>query len=105
MDTKPMQRARALDMSTPGVDELRAELDSIRAALDRLLSKADAAGIGEGRRLSRYLRQLDDLHDSVVQGLGDIEGETRDVEHVARDVREAWARLAIAKTAAEARIG
>lgn len=100
-----MYRARALDASAPGVDELKVELDSIRGALDRLLRKADAAGIGESRRFGRYLRQLDKLHDSVVQALDDVDGEAHEVDHIARDVREAWARLAIAKTAAEVRIG
>lgn len=100
-----MQRMRALDDATPDLDELKADLDSIRDALDRLLRKAEAAGVGESRRLGRYLATLNDMHDEVVQAVDEVEGEERDVNHIASGVREAWARLAIAKTAADARFG
>lgn len=105
MAIKPMQRMRALDEAAPDLDELKADLDIIRSALDRLLRKAEAAGIGKRRRLGRYLATLDEMHDAVVGAIDDIDDEAEEVDRIRKGVREAWARLAIAKTAADARFG
>ena len=92
-------------MDTPKLEDLRSDLDTIRRDLDRLLAMANAAGVGRRRRFGQYLAILDrkqaDMHvalERVDDGETDI-----DVDDIEAGVRDAWARLAIAKRAAEAR--
>jgi hypothetical protein len=87
------------------LEDLRSDLDTIREDLDRLLAMAEAAGVGRRRRFGEYLETLDrkqaDMHvalERVDDGRADI-----DIDEIEAGVREAWARLAIAKRAAEAR--
>ena len=97
-----MRKMDALDQSTPAVDDLRDDLEAIGIALDRLIGKARAAD-NRHRRFDRYLKTLDRMHREVAEMLEG--GGSAKVDEAARGVREAWARLAIANSAAAARFG
>jgi len=92
-------------VDTLKLEDLRSDLDAIRQDLDRLLAMAKAAGVGRRRRFGKYLEILDrkqaDMHVALDQ-LDDDETDI-DIDDVEAGVRDAWARLAIAKRAAEAR--
>ena len=97
-----MQRRAAIEEETPPIADIQADLDAVRKALDRLLRKAEAAGMNRQRRFVRYLEALDRMHREVGELLeqGD---DDQTVDVAAESLKEVWARLAIARTAAEAR--
>ena len=94
-------------MDSRKFDDLRSDLDTIREDLDRLLAMAKTAGVGQRRRFGQYLETLDRKQSDMHVALGQVDdGETDiDIDDIEAGVRDAWARLAIAKRAAEARFG
>ena len=103
MAIAPMQKAKSLRGSTPDVDALRDDLEAIGTALGRLLQRAEKADSSRHPRFVRYLVTLERMHQDVVELLD--ESDPVPVDEATRGVREAWARLAIARSAAEARFG
>ena len=98
-------RAQVTETPQQKLDDLRADLDTIREDLDRLLAMAETAGVGRRRRFGQYLQTLDrkqtDMHVALSR-IDDADNDI-DIEDIEAGVREAWARLAIAERAAEAR--
>ncbi len=104
MSDRPMKRRAAIDDSMPDVADLQADLDVVREALDQLLRKAETAGMSRHRRFLRYLRTIDRMHREVGQLLDQTgESERESVDDAAEGLKEVWARLAIARSAARAR--
>ena len=103
MAVTPMRKVESLRNSTPDIDNLRDDLDAIGAAIGRLLQRAEAADSSRHPRFVRYLVTLERMYRDAAELLDDA--DTATVTEVARGVEEAWARLAIAKSAAEARFG
>jgi hypothetical protein len=97
-----MQRRAAIEEETPPVADIRADLDAVRSALDRLLRKAEMAGMNRQRRFVRYLETLDRMHREVGELLEQSDDDAC-VDVAAEGLKEVWARLAIARSAAEAR--
>ena len=98
-----MRKIDSLQQSTPDVDDLRDDLEAIGVALGRLLRRAEAADSSRYPRFVRYLVTLERMHRDVELLLKDRDPVP--VAEAARSVEEAWARLAIARSAAEARFG
>ena len=97
-----MLRRAAIDASTPDIADIKADLDTVREALDRLLRKVEAAGMSRHRRFVRYLEALERMHGEVGELLKQGDEDDK-VDDAAEGLKEVWARLAIARSAAEAR--
>ena len=97
-----MHRKAAIEAATPDIADIKADLETVRKVLDRLLRKVEAAGMSRHRRFVRYLEALERMHGEIGQILeqGD---EDDNVDDAAEGLKEVWARLAIARSAAEAR--
>jgi hypothetical protein len=88
--------------SPRALDEIRIDHQAVRVALDRLVRKAEAAGMSRRRRFVRYLQTLDRMH----RELGDLLEQGDDGGHIddaAEGLKEVLARLAVARSAAESR--
>ena len=103
MAVTPMRKVESLRNSTPDIDELRDDLEAIGAALGRLLRRAETADSSRHPRFVRYLVTLERMYRDTAELLDDRNPVP--VAEAARGVEEAWARLAIARSAAEARFG
>ena len=86
------------------LDRLRADLARIRTELDALQALADRAGLSRGKRYYRYLDTLERKEADIREAIAGVERPNEQVvRRIQKGVKEAWQRLAIAKTVAEAR--
>ena len=84
--------------------KIRAELEQLRAELDKLKAQADESSAEKQIKFDRYLDTLDEKRNEVGEKLEALKDSGDDaIDDIKEGLKEAWQRLAIAKTAAKIR--